>query len=98
MAPTITKRYKEYLEEEDDQAILVLSVQVFHGTQETILHLCWQVVPGQPVTFSHLSVNCFYMSILAETSLLQALATLTHESTVNDCRRLLNRLGFTPMS
>lgn len=95
MAPTITKRYQEHLEEEDEQTYLVISVQIFHGMQETLLHLYWQVVPGEPVTFSHLSVNCFYMRILTETALLQALATLTHESTVEDCRRLLHRLDFT---
>ena len=98
MTPTVTKRYEEHLEEEDGQASLIISVQIFHDMQETILHLCWQVVPGEPVTFSHLSVNCFYMSILTEVSLLQALAALTHESTVEDCRHLLHRLGFTPMS
>jgi hypothetical protein len=98
MAPTITKRYQEHLEEEDEQTYLIISVQIYHGLQETLLHLCWQVVPGEPVTFSHLSVDCFYMRILTETALLQALATLTHESTVEDCRQLLQRLGFTPMS
>src|SRR3954468_8407036 len=97
MTPTVTKRYQEHVEEEDDQAHLVISVQIFHGAQETILHLCWQIVPGQPVTFSHLNVNCFYMNILTETALLQALATLTPESTVQDCRHVLHQLGFTLM-
>jgi hypothetical protein len=98
MVSPIIKRYQEHLEEEEEQTSLVLSVQIFHGMQETILHLYWQVVPGEPVTFSQLSVNCFSMSILTETDLLQALATLTHESTVADCRQVLQRLGFTPMS
>jgi hypothetical protein len=98
MAPTVTKRYEEHVDEEDGQVSLVISVQIFHDMQETILHLYWQVEPGEPVTFAHLSVNCFYMSILTETALLQALATLTHESTMEDCRQLLHRLGFTSMS
>jgi hypothetical protein len=96
---TVVKRYGEHWEhEEDGRSCRVISVRIFHGTRETILHLCWEAFPGHPVKFSHLHVNYFYMDVLTETSLLRALAILTRETTVQECCCLLQRLGFTPLS
>ena len=85
------------MEELDGESTLVLVVTIFHGIQETILHLCWRLVPGRPTTFAYLSVDCFSMNILHEEQLVQELAAFTHETPVQACRDVLRQLGFTPI-
>jgi hypothetical protein len=49
------KQYGEHWEhEEDGRSHRVISVRIFHGTRETILHLRWEAPPGHPVKFPHL--------------------------------------------
>jgi hypothetical protein len=99
MPTTVMKQYGEHWEhEKDGRSRRIISVRIFHGTRETILHLCWEAPPGHPMKFSHLHVNYLYINVLSETLLLRVLATLTRETTMQECCHLLQRLGFTPTS